>query len=218
MISLYKPDVLFDLEKDTEDVESEKIPRIDDINSSIPMYIVFLLYADKFSQIIQRNETEQRMDTMKNFILFYIEFQIIEKFIASFDEQNLELFVHLFNRVFGKNFRPDTMPGLNNKVEVISITDTSSDSDDFSVDSLYRGNNNVPSEQQLTPYDNNIMSITNANTPYTNASGNQQLIQRTPFAVNATPIMGPQVQNIPSGSPITPYGTPFAEIPEQFYL
>ena len=43
-------------------------------------------------------------DTMKNFILFYIEFQIIEKFIASFDEQNLELFVHLFNRVFGKNF------------------------------------------------------------------------------------------------------------------
>ena len=106
----YKPDVLFDLEKDTEDVESEKIPRIDDINSSIPMYIVFLLYADKFSQIIQRNETEQRMDTMKNFILFYIEFQIIEKFIASFDEQNLELFVHLFNRVFGKTL--DLIPCL----------------------------------------------------------------------------------------------------------
>ena len=109
------------------------------------------------------------------------------------------------------------MPGLNNKVEVISITDTSSDSDDFSVDSLYRGNNNVPSEQQLTPYDNNIMSITNANTPYTNASGNQQLIQRTPFAVNATPIMGPQVQNIPSGSPITPYGTPFGIITWRYH-
>jgi hypothetical protein len=201
--------VLFDLEKDTEDEENKirKIPRIDDINSSIPMYIVFLLYADRFSMIRDRNNQEERNNIMETFILFYIEFQIIEKFIASFDDEALETFIHLFNRVFGRNFIPDTMPGLNNNVEVISISDTSDDSTNFSVDSLDRGTN-VMSEEQLTPY--NRMVMTYANTPVTNMSNIQQPIQQTPFALNATPIMGPQVQNIPSGSPITPYGRPFA--------
>ena len=205
----YGSEVLFDLEKDTEDEENEirKIPRIDDINSSIPMYIVFLLYADRFSMIRDRNNQEERNNIMETFILFYIEFQIIEKFIASFNDEALETFIHLFNRVFGSVFRPGSIPRLN-RVDVINISDTSSDFADFSVDSLDR-DNNVMFQQQLTP--DNRMSITNINTPYTNSSMNQQLIQQTPFTVdNAPPIMGFQGQNIPSGFPITPPGSQIA--------
>tara|TARA_Y100000816_G_scaffold289836_1_gene277156 strand:+ start:20722 stop:28095 length:7374 start_codon:yes stop_codon:yes gene_type:complete len=111
------------------ETQTSKVPQLDDLTTSFPVYIYMLLYSQYNS--VPLSERKDPYEIFNSYILYYLEFSIIDTLINGLakSQEDLRQFSVLYKRIFSLDSRPvnlntDYFPAMQNMIIQLSDTDS----------------------------------------------------------------------------------------------